>query len=281
MFFHELGKVRMRKQFEQRIWRVDETFSEYLHQKVILGNRIRIEEDEMAEYIIEGIPERVLRDQARVQRLRTRKALLEAFERVSLRRRNQPGVQGNARERRARGRTKKEESAIEGFVKRCHNCGAQGHRAPDCLSKSKGTRCYECKKFGHIAANCEKRKARISEVKNMRDISKPERKCFKDVKINNENLVALIETGSDVSLICEDQYVKVGSLNLARREIVFRGIGAQNFKTIGQFDIEVKIDDERFLTSLSVVPNELLQYDLLLGTDLINKVNFFTSKKER
>lgn len=85
MFFHETGRVHMRKQFEQRIWRRDETFNEYAHQKVILRNRIKIEEEEMIEYIIEEIPNPVLRDQARVQRLRTRKALFEAFERVSLR----------------------------------------------------------------------------------------------------------------------------------------------------------------------------------------------------
>lgn len=66
----------------------------------------------------------------------------------------------------------------------------------------------------------------------MCDISRPERKYFKDVKINNENLVALIDTGSNLSLIREDRYVKVGSPNLNHREITFRGVGTQNFRTI-------------------------------------------------
>ncbi|KMQ84249.1 hypothetical protein RF55_18112 [Lasius niger] len=97
MFFHKPSKVHSRRQFEQRTWRRDETFNKYLHQKVIMGNRIKIDEDEMTEYIIEGIPDPMLRDQARVERLRIRRALLKAFERVSLRGRSQQGPQRNAR----------------------------------------------------------------------------------------------------------------------------------------------------------------------------------------
>lgn len=148
------------------------------------------------------------------------------------------------------------------------------------LLKQKGTRCFECKEFGHIAANCKKKKIKINEVKSACDIAKTECKYLKDVKIDNENLVALIDTGSDLSLIREDQYLNIGSPNLTHREIVFRGIGAQNFKTKGKFDIEIKTttDDDYFLTSLSVVPNELLQYDLILGTDLINKINLYVEE---
>lgn len=242
MFFHELGRVHMRKQFEQRVWQRDETFNEYLHQNVILGNRIKIEEDEMVEYIIEGIPNPVLRDQARVQRLRTRRELLEAFERMSLRGKEQPGARGSTGEQRVQGRAEREGSVATKSVIRCHNCGAQGHRAANCPSKVRGTRCFECKEFGHIAANCEKKKIKINEVKNACDIAKTERKYLKDVKINNENLVALIDTGSDLLLIREDQYLNIGSPNLTHREIVvFRGIGAQNFKTKGRFDVEIEM----------------------------------------
>jgi len=98
MFFHEPSRIQSRRQFEQRTWRRDETFGEYLHQKVILGNRSRIEEAELIEYIIEGIPEPTMRDQARIQRLRTRASLLEAFERLTLRARNQPSRDQDAKE---------------------------------------------------------------------------------------------------------------------------------------------------------------------------------------
>lgn len=73
----------MRKQFEQCTWKRDETFSSYLHDKVIMANRIPINDDEVIEYVVEGIPDPVLRDQARVQWLNSQESLLEALEKIS------------------------------------------------------------------------------------------------------------------------------------------------------------------------------------------------------
>lgn len=76
----------------------------------------------------------------------------------------------------------------------------------------------------------------------------------------------------------EDQYKKIGSPNLTRREILFRGIGAENYRTIGQFNAEIEVDGEYFAAGLSVVPNDLLRHDLLLGTDFLNKVNLYVEE---
>jgi len=90
MFDHRPSRVRLCKNFEKREWKKDETFCDYVHQKVMLGNRVSIDEDEIAEYIIDGIPDRMLRDQARVSGLKTKAVLLEAFERVTLRNKKIP-----------------------------------------------------------------------------------------------------------------------------------------------------------------------------------------------
>lgn len=268
MFFHEPSRIRARRQFEQRAWRRDETFSEYLHQKVILGNRSRIEEAEMIEYIIEGIPDPMMRDQARIQRLRTRSSLLEAFERVTLRPRNLPSREQDARGQRANGVSDRRSVAQ---VKRCHNCGVQGHLAIKCPAKSRGAKCFGCGEFGHIAARCSKNKNAVKEVS---DISKSGycNKYLKDIKIRNKKLVALIDTGSDLSLMREDEYQKLGSPEMIRQEIVFRGVGSENHKTLGKFDIEIEIDNECFILSISVVPSSVIQHALLIGMDFINKV---------
>lgn len=65
-----------------------------MHQKIILGNLVPINEDEIVEYIIDGIPDRVLRDQARVSNVKTKAALLEAFERITLWDRKHAGTSG-------------------------------------------------------------------------------------------------------------------------------------------------------------------------------------------
>ncbi|KMQ88410.1 hypothetical protein RF55_12116 [Lasius niger] len=85
MFRHRQNRVTTRKMFEARIWKKDETFHEYVYEKVIMGNLIPIEADEMIDYIIDGIPDSVLRNQARIQRFTETESLLEAFETISLR----------------------------------------------------------------------------------------------------------------------------------------------------------------------------------------------------
>lgn len=55
-----------------------------LYEKVILGNRVPVADEELVDYIIDGIPDETLRNQARLQNFDSKSALLKAFE-VSLR----------------------------------------------------------------------------------------------------------------------------------------------------------------------------------------------------
>ncbi|XP_011860261.1 PREDICTED: uncharacterized protein LOC105557594 isoform X3 [Vollenhovia emeryi] len=160
MFYHRPSKILTRRQFEQRTWKREETFSSYLHDKVILADRVPIEDDEIIEYIIEGIPDQMLRNQARVQRLKSQESLLEAFDKVSLRGRGHhtgtyPKNEEKLKQQKTGKKTGKGEAAK--ITKRCHNCGLLTHYATDCPMKSKGRKCFKCQEFGHIAAECKKK----------------------------------------------------------------------------------------------------------------------------
>lgn len=84
MFDLRPTKVTMSRNFERRTWQSKESFSDYFHDKIILDNRAHIDE-EMLEYIIDGIPDIRLRDQAWMQRFRAKSSLLKAFRRLKLR----------------------------------------------------------------------------------------------------------------------------------------------------------------------------------------------------
>lgn len=84
MFQFQQSKVTLRKKFEERSWNKAESIHEYVHDKIILGNKISIPDDEILEYVIEGIPDVQLRDQARIQLFNNVDALLQAFEKISL-----------------------------------------------------------------------------------------------------------------------------------------------------------------------------------------------------
>lgn len=102
MYDHRPSRVKLRKQFEERVWRRDETFHQYAHEKVILANRVPIPDEEVIEYSINGIPVESLRDQARIGDITTMAALLKASEKVTPKDRI-PAGGGNSAERRKQG----------------------------------------------------------------------------------------------------------------------------------------------------------------------------------
>lgn len=89
MFDHRPNKLVRKKEFEGRIWRRGETFGAYMHDKIILANRVPVEEDDLIDYIVDGISDLNLQDQARIQGFTTTTSLLRAFEKVTLRPRGQ------------------------------------------------------------------------------------------------------------------------------------------------------------------------------------------------
>lgn len=82
MFDLRPGKLALRREFESRVWRGGEPFCDYYHDKMILANRIPIAEDEILDYLIEGVMDQRLQNQARMMNYRTGTELLKAFEKV-------------------------------------------------------------------------------------------------------------------------------------------------------------------------------------------------------
>jgi len=83
MFDHRPSRIMLREKFQKHKWEKDESFMHhYLHfmQKIILGNRLPVVEEELIEYIIDGIP--VLRNEARVSSFGIRTSFMALFEQV-------------------------------------------------------------------------------------------------------------------------------------------------------------------------------------------------------
>ncbi|RLU26213.1 hypothetical protein DMN91_000006, partial [Ooceraea biroi] len=85
MFYHRPNKIVLKRRFEERMWKKNETFHDYVHAKVILANRIALSDDDILEYIIDGISDVSLRDLARVQGFTSRDEMLRAFDEITLR----------------------------------------------------------------------------------------------------------------------------------------------------------------------------------------------------
>ncbi|CAK9802814.1 Transposon Tf2-6 polyprotein [Anthophora quadrimaculata] len=84
MFDNRQSRITARREFENRAWKKEESFAEYFHAKSILANRVSIDEEELIEYLIDGIPDHNLRNHARLQRFKSKALLLDAFKEVTL-----------------------------------------------------------------------------------------------------------------------------------------------------------------------------------------------------
>lgn len=55
MFNLRPNRMTLYKEFENRKWKYDETFSDYYYTKIVLANNVSIEDVELVDYIIDGI----------------------------------------------------------------------------------------------------------------------------------------------------------------------------------------------------------------------------------
>lgn len=170
IFDYRPAKIDLRKQFEKRLWRYDENFSNYFYDKIILANKIPVEEEELTDYIIDGIPDEMMRNQARIQRFERKEDLLKAYEKVSLRPvyKDHPmrGSNYSTAKKTDFGRRRKlpEQTVAHEMESRCFNCNQTGHLARNCgKPKKEWGACYECGATSHRLRDCPQRKQRNPE----------------------------------------------------------------------------------------------------------------------
>lgn len=84
MFGERSYVLSLRHDFERRVWKTDESFGDYMHDKVVLGNRVPISDKEVVDYIIEGIPDANIRSTAQVRCFKSPEELLQTYAKLSL-----------------------------------------------------------------------------------------------------------------------------------------------------------------------------------------------------
>jgi len=139
MFDLRPSKLALRKSFERRIWQNKESFSDYFHDKVILANRVPVDDEELTDYIIDGIPDKRLRDQARIQRFNSKSDLLEAFRNLTL---DFKSLQDK--------NDKYDKNNKSKFTKDSTEAKTEGTTV-----QTAARTCYHCKETGHISRNCK------------------------------------------------------------------------------------------------------------------------------
>ncbi|CAK9832603.1 Gag-Pol polyprotein [Anthophora retusa] len=164
MFDHRPTKLALRRKFENRVWISGEPFVDYFHDKVILGNRVPIASDELVDYVIDGISDSQLRNQARIMRIRIPADLLESFENISLETGKSSDREGKGkRDMKETGSQQKEVTAsTRSWGKRikCFNCSDTGHISSKCPKpKRQQGSCFDCGSTSHLRSSCPRQAA--------------------------------------------------------------------------------------------------------------------------
>lgn len=168
------------------------------------ASQVNLEMRVVVQYIIEGIPDEAVNKSVRygaktIKQLKERCCQCESMKREAVK----PKLKASERNDKP-GRTDDKNknkvsvtSPATKTVKRCFNCGADDHLSSGCLEKEKGKKCFKCSKFGHISAECQEKS------KDVYVVSRPRKeKYHKIVTINDCKSLALVNTESDLTLIC-------------------------------------------------------------------------------
>ncbi|GBL98895.1 Retrovirus-related Pol polyprotein from transposon 17.6, partial [Araneus ventricosus] len=143
-----------------------------------------------------------------------------------------------------------------------------------------------CKGPGHYAVDCTKRR---KDSKNNKSSSSPVQICSRiskeriktrKITIGNKTFEALIDTGSSVTLIRED--VSKGIIEqskLSRDIVVLSGLGKYEVKTKGSFQREIELDGEKYSVTWHVVPTPYLEFQAVIGSDILEQAFVGFDKK--
>ncbi|XP_029178535.1 uncharacterized protein K02A2.6-like [Nylanderia fulva] len=255
-------------QLQRRKKKTDETYHEYCYQMLEIASRAKLEISAVIQYIIDGIADDevnkiVLYGARSISDLKHK---LDIYEIMKIRSRHSKTEDRKRKFIRAENDSKQ-------IDKRCYICGNKNHLIAECPVKGKGVKCFRCGTHGHVAAKCPTvENKQTNKEKNCNATQGETKSCCKTVAINSVELSALIDTGSDISLMRADSYVKIGAPALIKRQMKFRGVGSDENVTLGEVYVSVCVDGCFFGVTFHVVPDALLQHAILIGTDFLNNV---------
>jgi len=291
MHVHRRSKLELRRNFEKRSWQPTESFPAYYHAKIVLANKASIVRDELVDYLIDGIPDGRVRDQARIQQFHTEDDLLKAFANISLLsqwKTFQRKKEGKAETTDRHRSEKKEElknntTASRESRLRCYNCSEFGHVSGECTKpeREKGL-CFRCGSKKHEIRECQeearKNQPSIEETTHVIQTSgniKPFMTIVKYAVTDNCNntcnfsINAMIDTGSPISLIREDYAPHNIRRSIPLNMTPYYGINKSKINILGIAEVNCIVDNASVKLTFYVVPIETITFAAILGRDYI------------
>ncbi|GFS42734.1 transposon Tf2-6 polyprotein [Nephila pilipes] len=141
-------------------------------------------------------------------------------------------------------------------------------------------KCFNCHSPNHLSYNCPKVKKESDHARpsnsevQICSVITPKKLHLKDISLGEKPISALMDTGISVSLIREDVSTKiVDQQKFSKKCIVLSGIGKSQVFTKGSFEHNFNIDEDHYSLTWHVVLTEHLNFEAIVGTDILNYVS--------
>ncbi|XP_046141945.1 uncharacterized protein LOC123987838 [Osmia bicornis bicornis] len=281
-FISKSNSAQIHKMLSERKLAVHESVQEYYLTMKELASRGSVEEEALIQYIVDGVTDDtpnkfILFAATTLEELKKR---LETYEELRRKHREksyfykkptQTNKESPAAASKSPGQPANSKTTISEI--RCFICGKKGHHANDCKDKSLGRKCFKCQSHGHIASDCPSiKKENLVTSPKINNISVlPSNNMTKEIKINNITLNALIDTGSQLTIIRASSADKLNAPVLNKVDVTLSGLGKHTVSTLGYFSSVVNIDNSDFPCNIYVVPDNAIYLDVIVGRDILSQ----------
>lgn len=276
-FKTKINSASIHAQLARRKRRNDESSRQYVHAMLEIASQDIVEEDALIQYVVDGIQNEeankcILYTASSLSSLKKK---LEIYDRMKDRTSRKKAFK-KENEKYGKNDSKNIKPTPTTKKQHCFFCGSVEHDVKQCPFKDKGPKCFKCNTFGHIATKCTEAVTTPSEKTNVRCISTmtPRHRRIA-VDLVGVRFEALVDTGSDATVMTEIIYEKIGSLNLRQTSRILTGLGNKLTTPIGVFTSSLVIDSQHYETEMFVVPTEVLtSCEILIGYELLRDVDF-------
>lgn len=279
-FADKISSAQLHKMLAKRKMKKEETVQEYYFVMKELASRGKIEQESLIQYVIDGIQDDtnnklVLYGTKKIEDFKEK---LKVYETIN--KKNSEKTKSNKDESTKKKEmwkkttaAKKTESKEPEAEIRCYNCGIKGHKSKECKNKELGKKCFRCQKFGHTANQCSStEESKVDKKQSVVNTiaSSFSNKMLKEVTVDDTRFNALVDTGSQVTIINEDVYHKIKPRQLLDITIYLTGFGKNEVKSLGCFQTILKIDHKEFPCTMHVVPTEAMNNSIIIGNDVLS-----------
>ncbi|XP_018377468.1 PREDICTED: LOW QUALITY PROTEIN: uncharacterized protein K02A2.6-like [Trachymyrmex cornetzi] len=291
MFDSRPSKLTLRKEFEARVWKTEESFCDYYHEKVILANRVPIAEDELLDYVIEGISDMRLQNQTRIMNFQTGTELLKAFEKIRLDSKRSNDFKQKQSD--SKSSSAKNEASSTKKPAKCYKCQGTGHFAAQCkrpAAPATKRACYVCGLSDHLAKDCSERKQHsvleaggksVQSTTTSTNVIQPAvlpgpymvtvkiSPSEKSGKVDTYVIDAIIDWGSPISIIRSSVIENESRSAVEGDTSQFVGINGARLKILNIFHGQVEVRGVSTKIKFYTVPDNTMAYKVLLGRDFL------------